>query len=67
MSKRKKKNKKLIEISREEWLAMQNRIVICNHSDIDYFTKHCRICGKSLMKIESENSIKKKNKEEKTL
>lgn len=57
-SKKKKKDKNLIEISRKDWYAMQNIEVVCNHSRINYFTKYCDICGMSLAEIEKKKEEK---------
>lgn len=57
--KKKVKKNKNIQITREEWLVMQNKEVICNHSKIDYFLGCCRICNKSLIEIDKEREKKK--------
>lgn len=60
MTKKKKKDKNIISITREDWLAMKGfKQVICNHSKINYFIKRCEICGKSLIEIDKEKEEKK--------
>lgn len=56
--KKNKEDKNIITIDRKVWNNMNYNRFVCNHSLINYYTKQCANCKKSIEDIEKEKEEK---------